>query len=205
MKFSLPTDIYRFRQLSKRNTLNQSLNDEIKELYKLIVEKHRWEERLLTIETTQEPKDRLNLTVKDFSNLKKQNVIVNNLPKLCDVTTIICWEKLREKLPKNIFILEKETVFSLPNSSNLKRWGKSPSDQCNLCQQKQTQLHALNNCPVSANSNRYLWRHNSILNTLYYYAPQVDGFEIFADLPVVQPDLVLKRNHHIMVIIWCLN
>ena len=41
MKFSLPTDIYKFRQLSKRNTLNQSLNDEIKELYKLIVEKHR--------------------------------------------------------------------------------------------------------------------------------------------------------------------
>ena len=47
--------------------------------------------------------------------------------------------------------------------------------------------------------------------TLYHYVTQVDGFDIFVDLPgyknpwnvfydAVQPDLVLKRNHHIIVI-----
>ena len=46
---------------------------------------------------------------------------------------------------------------------------------------------------------------------LYHYVSQVDGFDIFVDLPgyenpskifydAVQPDLVLKRNHHISVI-----
>ena len=60
MRLSLPSDIYRFCQLSKQNTLKKSLNDEIKELYKLTVQKHHSEERLLEIETTQKPKDRLN-------------------------------------------------------------------------------------------------------------------------------------------------
>ena len=153
MKFLLPSDIYKFCQQSKRNTLKKSLNDEIKELYKLTFQKHHSEERLLAVETTQKPKDRLDKEIiegKDFSNLKEQNVIINNLQKLCDVATIICWQKSCERLPKNIFIFAKKAlVFRLPNNSNLKRWGRSPSDQCNLCQQKQTQLHVPNNCPVS--------------------------------------------------------
>ena len=144
--------------------------------------------------------------------MKEQNVIINNLQKLCDVTTIISWQKLCERLPKNILIFAKKAlVFSLPNNSNLKRWGKSSSDKCNLCQQKQTQPDVINNCLVSANSDRYLLRHNSILNTQHHYVSQVDGFDIFVHLPryenlsnvfydAVRPDIVLKRNHHIVVI-----
>ena len=64
MKFSLDSDIYRFCQLSKQNTLKKSLNDEIKELYKLTVQKHHSEERLLAIETTQKPKDKLNKEIR---------------------------------------------------------------------------------------------------------------------------------------------
>ena len=76
MKFLLPSHIYRFCQLSKQNTLKKSLNDEIKELYKSTVQKHHSEERLLAIETTQKPKDRLNKEliddiVKDFLKLEK--------------------------------------------------------------------------------------------------------------------------------------
>ena len=144
---------------------------------------------MLAIETAQKPKDRLNKEiiegiVKDFSNLKEQNVIINNLQKLCDVRTIISWQKLCERLPKNILIFAKNAlVFSLPNNSNLKRWGKSSSDKCNLCPQKQTQPDLINNCPVSANSDRYLLRHNSILNTQHHYVSQVDGFDMFLHLP----------------------
>ena len=99
MRFSLLSDIYRFCQLAKRSVLKESLNDEIKELYKLTVQKHHSEERLRAIETTQKPKGRLNKEiikdiVKCFSNLRQQNVIINNLQKLCDVKTIISWQKL---------------------------------------------------------------------------------------------------------------
>ena len=99
MRFWLLSDIYRFCQLAKRSVLKESLNDEIKELYKLTVQKHHSEERLRAIETTQKPKGRLNKEiikdiVKCFSNLREQNVIINNLQKLCDVKTIISWQKL---------------------------------------------------------------------------------------------------------------
>ena len=117
MKFLLPFDIYRFCQLSKRNTLKKSVTDEIKELYKLTFQKHL-EERLLAIETMQKTKDRLNKEIiesiiKDFSNMKEQNVIINNLQNLCDVTTFICWQKLCERLPKNIFIFAKKPLCFL--------------------------------------------------------------------------------------------
>ena len=108
MKFSLPSDIYRFCQLSKWNIVTKSVNDEIKELYKLTVQKHHSEEKLRAIETTQKLKDRLKKEiiegiVKCFSNLKEQNVIINNLQKLCDVTNIISWQKLCERLLKITF------------------------------------------------------------------------------------------------------
>ena len=76
---------------------------------------------------------------------------------------------------------------------------------------KQTQLHVQNNCTVLANSDRYLWRHNSILNKLHHHVSQVDGFDILVDLrgyenpsnvfyDAVRHDLVLKRNGHTIVI-----
>ena len=144
MKFFLPSDIYRFCQLSKRNTLKKFLNDEIKELYKLTVQKHHSDKRLLAIETTQKPKVRLNKEiiegiVKDFSNLKEQNAIINSLHKLCDVATIICWQVCANGYQRTFSPLQKKAlVFSLPNKSNLKRRRKSQSDKCNLCKQKQT-------------------------------------------------------------------
>ena len=69
----------------------------------------------------------------------------------------------------------------------------------------------IKNCPVSVNGDSKLWRHNSILNTLHHYVSQLDGFDIFVDLlsyqypsniihDAVRPDLVLKRNGHIIVI-----
>ena len=84
MKFSLPSNIYWLCQLSKRNILKKSVNDEIKKLYKLTVQKQHSEQRLLGIETKQIPKCRLNKEliegiVKDFSNLKEQNVFIKNL------------------------------------------------------------------------------------------------------------------------------
>ena len=69
-----------------------SVNDEIKELYKLTVQKHHSEERLFAIETTQKPIDRLNKEIikgiVNFPNLKKQNRIINGLQQLCDVKRI---------------------------------------------------------------------------------------------------------------------
>ena len=55
---------------------------------------------------------------------------------------------------------------TLPHNVNLKRWNKSESDLCPLCGNRQTLLHVLNNCPVALKSDRYTWRHNSVLKAI---------------------------------------
>ena len=138
----------------KTKHTKEVFDDETKGLYKLTVQKHHSEEKLLHRKQRENIKDKLNKetissTVNNFSNLKEQNIIIKNLQKLCDVTIIICLQKLCERLPKNIFIFAKKKpcVFFM-EQQKFKALEKTPSDQCNLFQQKQTLLHVLNNCPV---------------------------------------------------------
>ena len=91
-------------------------------------------------------------------------------------------------------------------------WKKTTDDKCLLCQNKQTQLHVLNNCTKAAEDGRYTWRHDSILYTLLHYIQQLTnfGFEIYADLqgfrPPTQlfnrfrPDIVLVKENEITAI-----
>ena len=53
---------------------------------------------------------------------------------------------------------------TLPDPSNLKRWGLSQSDNCALCQKgPSSALHVLTGCPVSLKEGRYTWRHDLVL------------------------------------------
>ena len=126
---------------------------------------------------------------------------------MCTRTSLTSWQQMCDRMPPNIFVFPTKTlIFSLSNNTNLFRWKRSPSELCGLCNKKQTQLDVLNNCSVSENSGRYLWRHNSVLYTMYHYISQLvsRGYEVFVDLEGyqnpselfrnVRPDLVLKRN-----------
>ena len=100
-------------------------------------------------------------------------------------------------MPKNIFIFVRQVlIFSLPNNSNLCRWGNIEFASCILCtSNKQTQLHILCNCPVSVTEGRYTWRHDSILYTLLQYLCQLKnyGFNIYCDkifIEITSLDLV---------------
>ena len=46
-------------------------------------------------------------------------------------------------------------IDTLPTAANLKRWKKSPSDKCKLCQGRQTTDHCLNICKVGLNTGRW--------------------------------------------------
>ena len=54
----------------------------------------------------------------------------------------------------------------LSHNVNLHRWHKEDSKACPLCGQNQTLMHVLNNCKASLHSNRYTWRHNSVLGVI---------------------------------------
>ena len=72
-------------------------------------------------------------------------------------------------------------VDTLPTAANLKRWKKSSSDLCKLCQRRQTTNHILSACPVALNQKRYTWRHDSVIS---YIVNIVDSkFLVYSDIP----------------------
>ena len=78
------------------------------------------------------------------------------------------WSRCVSKLPPEplCFILNA-AVESLPTNANLFKWGKRPSPSCALCHSdRQSLLHALNNCPIVMTLRRYSARHDEVLRVL---------------------------------------
>ena len=50
---------------------------------------------------------------------------------------------------------------------NLKRWKKLASDNCPLCNERQTLLHILNHCPKALELRRYTTRHDAVLKPIF--------------------------------------
>jgi hypothetical protein len=57
------------------------------------------------------------------------------------------------------------SIDTLPTFTNLKRWGKHPSVNCNLCGNtvKQTLFHVLVHCNHTMDQGRMTWRHDFVL------------------------------------------
>jgi hypothetical protein len=186
IRFSLPSDVYNACQLVKRFILKCSKNQEIKNLYRLEVKKYVEEERLLesgdrNIGNKLMRKETVNGIVNNMEGLQEQNTILKEVRNLCTGKVINQWHEITEEMTSNIFkFARKALIFSLPTNTNLKRWKKTITDDCLLCNRKQTQLHVLNNCATAANDGRYTWRHDSILCTIMHYTNQLanEGYEI---------------------------
>ena len=104
-----------------------------------------------------------------------------------DLNSDFNYKSLLFEMPRNVLkFLTNAAIDTLPTNSNLTRWNKRNSPKCELCPNKQTLLHVLNNCPIMLDQGRYTWRHNSVLNTIVnrlrnsYEEPD---FKIYADLP----------------------
>ena len=62
---------------------------------------------------------------------------------------------------------------SLPDPSNIRRWGYNANAQCLLCTKPAaTAKHVINCCSVALRQGRYLWRHNNVLKAI---APDLIG------------------------------
>jgi len=101
---------------------------------------------------------------------------------VADMDKDISWKSYIYNLPKGTmkFILNA-SINTLPTLSNLKQWGKSSSDKCPHCAQKETTFHILNGCKIFLDQGRYTWRHDCLVNYLYKIAKNSD-FEVYADL-----------------------
>jgi hypothetical protein len=58
------------------------------------------------------------------------------------------------------------SIDTLPTFTNLRRWGKCTSVNCQLCGNmvKQTLFHVLVHCKHTLDQGRLTWRHDSVLN-----------------------------------------
>ena len=103
----------------------------------------------------------------------------------------------------------------LPHKVNLMRWNKTDSRECPLCKRDQILLHVLDNCEVALKSNRYLWRHNSVLSIIHKYLEchKPSGWNLSVDLPcsdyhfpdgfndmMQQPDIITWSNKHKQIV-----
>ena len=93
----------------------------------------------------------------------------------------LSWRSLIYDLPRGILQFAiNATIDTLATNANLKRWGKKTNSNCK-CGQKETLHHILNNCPNML--ERYGWRHDSILRTIYSHISTDPSIETFVDLP----------------------
>ena len=121
----------------------------------------------------------------------------------------IQWKSLLFQLPPRImqFVLNA-IIDTLPTNSNLVRWKKRTNDKCDMCKNKETLMHVLNNCVECL--DRYTWRHNSILLHIknFLVKDMPENTKIYLDLPghhkgisTVPVDIVVTNQKPDMVII----
>ena len=98
----------------------------------------------------------------------------------------INWKSILYHLPRNVLqFLVNSSIDTLPTNANLVRWNKRTSPKCNICPNKETLLHTLNNCKTMLDQGRYTWRHDSILSAIFekWRSKLQENESINCDLP----------------------
>jgi hypothetical protein len=84
------------------------------------------------------------------------------------------------------------SIDMLPTFTNLRRWGKRASVNCQLCGNmvKQTLFHILVHCKHTLDQGRLTWRHNSVLNHIAGFLKSAlvgkSTVELYCDLDRLQ-------------------
>jgi uncharacterized Zn-finger protein len=227
LNFKGATDIYEECQLSVRRLLRTSSSEEVRQIANLTTNKHFEHDKIVSLATSRNAEksaikaetikavhtEKLNGKNASFCLLKEQSKIIAHLKDECTTRSLQKWHQIVARLPSNITkFCRKALIFSLANGSNLKRWTKIDDGKCKLCGEIQTQLHVFSWCKSAL--DRYLWRHNSILQTIVHYLMQARdaGTKIYADLPGSNlphpsqlfasqiPDIVIVKQGKISVI-----
>ena len=95
------------------------------------------------------------------------------------------WSRAVNDLPDVIFKFAlNATLDTLPHFKNLKKWGKSATDECPLCHKSQSLIHVLNACQVSLNYHRFTVRHDMVLSEIALFIKvNAPKWNMTADLP----------------------
>ena len=227
--FCSMADIYQQCQMSVRRVLRGSTNADIQHLYAVTSSKNvnineiienaaiETSDRYALKTTTDKELAHRNFveTWSSFIPPKEQNTLIIRLMETCHKKIIKLWQKIVTEMPTSITcFVRRALILSLGNNSNLKRWNIRESQNCDLCNRSQTQLHVFSFCPTALKQHRYTWRHNSILVTIIHHLKVLTGpdIQLYADCPdsglnctstlfrSLRPDVVLIYRSEVYVI-----
>ena len=99
----------------------------------------------------------------ELKNLEKQGQMM----RIASPDGASLWSKAVQSLPaEQMRFALNAAVDTLPHNANLHLWKKKESDCCPLCGERQTLIHALNNCEVALGQRRYNERHDEVLRNI---------------------------------------
>ena len=149
----------------------------------------------------------------------KSLTVQGQLHLLDDVDGASLWSDVVQGLPPECMKFALNAAQDTrPHNANLSVWRREAglSDQCQLCNHRQTLLHVLNHCPVALDLRRYNQRHDSVLQVIVESLQNHSqpDYEIKADLPNtgykfpstaastdLRPDLVVwSVSQHVLVL-----
>ena len=130
-----------------------------------------------------------------------------------DNHTLDYWSKAVWSLPSSILSFALNAAKdTLPHNSNLVRWKRNVSANCQLCGQLQTLRHILNACPIALRERRYDARHDAVLAEISRFVRNClrdcewgNDYHVTADLPTEEyrpPHHLCPTNLRPDLVIW---
>ena len=105
-----------------------------------------------------------------------------NETSLSSVNSI--WSLAQRNLPRNTFNFSIRYINdSLPNRTNLTKYGIPPTSDCSFCLQTESLLHVVAGCTKYLDEGRYTWRHDSILHFLASSFQSIKNTSLYVDIP----------------------
>ena len=126
----LASNVLQYCKLSIRKILSKSINTEIRALFKITNYNNITTDSII-ISNERNPKSALeyqieNNVLEHLSTLKEQNSIMRHIKQVSTGKQISNWKAISDRMPKNIYVfVGRALIYSLPNNSNLHRWGEN--------------------------------------------------------------------------------
>ena len=183
LSLTLPTVKFMQCQTVLRNSLKNSPNKDIQELYRATSKGTNTQ-----YDQFSTSKDVLKKVQSDKESrlafeLKSQGFLVTIMIKDSIKSTRTLWSNVQKLLPKNIYSFTLRYLNNtLATNKNKLLWKTSLSAACTYCAESESLLHVVSGCKVYLNEGRYNWRHDSVLLFLSKTFASVMDVRIYADL-----------------------
>lgn len=107
--------------------------------------------------------------------------MINSIWKYNSKLSWKTWSTALTSMPKNIYNFAIRYINkSLPDATNIHKWGITPSLLSIHCNNAQTLGHLISGCIDAFNEKFYNYRHDSILENFFKALETINRIEMFA-------------------------